>query len=131
MSETKPKRRWLRFSLRTLFIMVTILGVCVAFVSFASRWFKARITVENKSQAMLVNVVVSGKGFSESLGTIDAGATANTWVSAKGDTGITVDFDLGGKHYSSGEQEYIAGMGGERFTATIEQDLQIHVVRDH
>jgi hypothetical protein len=27
MAETKPKRRWLRFSLRTLFVLVTIVGV--------------------------------------------------------------------------------------------------------
>ena len=27
MTETKPKRRWFRFSLRTLFVLVTIIGV--------------------------------------------------------------------------------------------------------
>ena len=27
MTETKPKRRWFRFSLRTLFVLVTIFGV--------------------------------------------------------------------------------------------------------
>jgi hypothetical protein len=27
MTETKPKRRWFRFSLRTLFMLVTIIGV--------------------------------------------------------------------------------------------------------
>ena len=26
MTETKPKRRWFRFSLRTLFVLVTIVG---------------------------------------------------------------------------------------------------------
>ena len=26
MTETKPKRRWFRFSLRTLFVLVTIIG---------------------------------------------------------------------------------------------------------
>ena len=27
MTETKPKRRWFRFSLRTLFVLVTLVGV--------------------------------------------------------------------------------------------------------
>ena len=28
MNETKPKRRWFRFSLRTMFVLVTIAGIC-------------------------------------------------------------------------------------------------------
>jgi hypothetical protein len=29
MTETKPKRRWFRFSLRTLFVLVTIVGAAI------------------------------------------------------------------------------------------------------
>ena len=33
MTETKPKRRWFRFSLRTLFVLVTIIGVGAGWVA--------------------------------------------------------------------------------------------------
>jgi hypothetical protein len=37
-----PKRRWLRFSLRTLFVMVTMLCCVVAWLFYAVRWIRER-----------------------------------------------------------------------------------------
>ena len=34
MTETKPKRRWFRFSLRTLFMLVTVDGVVAGWVGY-------------------------------------------------------------------------------------------------
>jgi hypothetical protein len=38
MTETKPKRRWFSFSLRTMFLLVTIIGVAVGLTLFVSQW---------------------------------------------------------------------------------------------
>ena len=42
MTETKPKRRWFRFSLRTLFVLVTIVGVAAGWVAYQLNWIRER-----------------------------------------------------------------------------------------
>ena len=39
MTETKPKRRWFRFSLRTLFVLVTI--ICISRLVWQERELSA------------------------------------------------------------------------------------------
>jgi hypothetical protein len=38
----RPKRRWFRFSLRTLFLLVTIVGVGVSWVVHQLNWIRER-----------------------------------------------------------------------------------------
>ena len=42
MTETKPKRHWFRFSLRTLFVLVTIIGVAAGWVAYQLNWIRQR-----------------------------------------------------------------------------------------
>jgi hypothetical protein len=42
MNETKPKRRWLRFSLRTLFALTTFACVVVCLIVSLARWIENR-----------------------------------------------------------------------------------------
>jgi hypothetical protein len=42
MTDAKPKRRWLRFSLRTLFVLVTIIGVGAGWVTYQLNWIRER-----------------------------------------------------------------------------------------
>ena len=42
MTETKPKRRWFRFSLRTLFVLVTIIGIAAGWVTYQLNWIRER-----------------------------------------------------------------------------------------
>jgi hypothetical protein len=42
MTTNAPKRQWLRFSLRTLFVAITILGVFVGYVVHSLRWIRER-----------------------------------------------------------------------------------------
>ena len=42
MTETKPKRRWFRFSLRTLFVLVTIVGVAAGWTARQLNWIRER-----------------------------------------------------------------------------------------
>jgi hypothetical protein len=44
MDETKSKRRWSRFSLRTLFVLVTIVGVGAGWVAYQLNWMRQRHT---------------------------------------------------------------------------------------
>ncbi len=42
MTDTKPKRRWFRFSLWTLFVLVTIIGVGAGWVLYQLNWIRQR-----------------------------------------------------------------------------------------
>ena len=42
MNEAKPKRRWFSFSLRTLFVVVTIIGVGAGWVAYQLNWIRER-----------------------------------------------------------------------------------------
>ena len=42
MIETKPKRRWFRFSLRTLFVLVAIVSVPLGWVAYQYKWISDR-----------------------------------------------------------------------------------------
>jgi hypothetical protein len=42
MTETKPKRRWFRFSLRTMFVVVTLFGVAAGWVAYQLNWIRQR-----------------------------------------------------------------------------------------
>jgi len=39
---TPPRRRWLRYSLRTLFVLVTVLGVFLAWLTVQLKWIRDR-----------------------------------------------------------------------------------------
>jgi hypothetical protein len=42
MTETKPKRRWFRFSLRTVFVLVARVGVAAGWVACQLNWIQQR-----------------------------------------------------------------------------------------
>jgi hypothetical protein len=42
MRETKPKRRWFRFSLRTLFVLVTIACLPMIWMAYQLKWIHER-----------------------------------------------------------------------------------------
>jgi hypothetical protein len=46
MTETKPKRRWFRFSLRTLFALVTVFGVAMC-------WFEQQLEIVRHRKQLL------------------------------------------------------------------------------
>jgi hypothetical protein len=42
VTENKPNRRWFRFSLRTLFVVVTTVGVASGWVAYQLNWIRQR-----------------------------------------------------------------------------------------
>ena len=85
------------------------------------------ITITNQSSLTLSNVVVSGSGFSERIGSIPAGGEHRLRVRPRGESGVRLVFDGGTQHVDSGEQGYFEAGGGYRMTATVGTNLSVSI----
>ena len=85
------------------------------------------ITITNRSAITLSNVVVSGSGFSQRVGTIPAGGECRLNVHPRGESALRLSFDAGARHVDSGEQGYFEGGGDYYVEATISTNLSVSV----
>ena len=85
------------------------------------------VTVTNHSSITLSNVVVSGSGFSDQVGTIAARGDKRITVHPNADTGLRVAFDAGGHHVDSGQQAYFEPAGNYLVSAIVNTDLTVAV----
>ncbi len=83
------------------------------------------VTIANQAPVGLANVVVSGTGFSRSVGNIAPGAQAVVAVSPRGESGLRIAFDAAGRHIESGDLAYLENNGGYRVAVTVAPDLRV------
>ena len=88
------------------------------------------VTITNHSSTTLSNVVVSGSGFSERIGTVQAGGQHKLTVHPRGESGMRVAFDAGNQHVDSGEQGYFEAGGGYCISANVGTNLGVSVSSD-
>lgn len=88
------------------------------------------VTITNRSTNALVNIVVSGSGFTNRIARIAAGAETRLTVNPRGESGLCIAFDAGEQHIDSGEQGYFEGSGGYRVAVTVQPDLKVSVSSD-
>lgn len=103
--------------LATLLASLALSG-CVSAVS---------VSIENRSPAQLADVVVSGSGFSEAVGSIAAGGTATVRVRPPGESQVKVSFEVDGQRYSAMSSERIANDGANSVVATVGADFSISI----
>jgi hypothetical protein len=83
--------------------------------------------VVNRSNAELTDVVATGSGFTQSIGSIPAGEQRSISIKPRGESAIQVDFDVKGKHFTSGRQGYFENGSNAQFTATISPAFTVNV----
>jgi hypothetical protein len=83
------------------------------------------VSIANQSSSDLTNVVVSGKGFSESVGTIRAGGSAIVRVRPKGESGVKVAFEVNGQRYFATDPDFIENDNVNTVEATVDADFSI------
>jgi hypothetical protein len=87
----------------------------------------AKLTVINDSEATLNNVVASGEGFTEFLGSIPHGDQRHATIQPAGESSLKLEFDADGKHFSSEPSGYFEASGHYKVTATISPDFTVTV----
>jgi hypothetical protein len=86
-----------------------------------------QIIVINQADVPLGDVVVSGSGFSQQVGTIQPNAELRVWVRPRGESGLQVRFNARGKAVSFGPDGYFEGGGGYVVRVTISPSLAVSV----
>lgn len=104
-----------------------LLAALLYLVALAACSPQPQLTVVNLSSTPLTNVMVSGSGFSKSLGTLASGEQTRVGVSPSGDSGLRLEFDAGGRHHSSTPDYYFESSRLYRVTSTIGQDFTVKV----
>ncbi|MEQ1796020.1 MAG: hypothetical protein ABL970_17735 [Nitrospira sp.] len=104
-----------------------ILIVLALVLAWAGCSRETSMTVANHSPVILTNIMVSGSGFSEPIDSLAAGAEWRLTVHSRGESGVRVAFDAGGRHIDAGEQGYFEAGGDYRISVTIEPDLKVTV----
>lgn len=85
------------------------------------------LTVANHSSGVVTNIRVSGSGFSERIDRLAAGAEYRLSIHPRGESGVRVVFEAGGRHIDAGEQGYFEGGRSYRVAVIIEPDLNVTV----
>lgn len=85
------------------------------------------VTVTNNAGVTLMNVVISGAGFSQRLGDMNPDDSARATVRPTADSGLRVTFDANGKHHNPPEDGYLEASPHYRVTATVAPDFSVKV----
>lgn len=112
-----------------IFILVgfSVLGLG-ATMTLSSCTGSAIINVVNSSSTKLTNVVATGSGFTQSIGSIPAGDHRNVVVNIDSESALKIDFDANGKHHSSEPQGYFEGSKADtEVTATVSPNFTVTV----
>lgn len=85
------------------------------------------LTLTNRSSGVITNIIVSGSGFSTHIDSLPTGSERRLLVYPRGESGVSVVFDAGGRHIDAGEQGYFEAGGDYRVAVIVEPDLKVTV----
>lgn len=86
-----------------------------------------RVLIANQSTLELRNVVVSARKSSVRFSRIAPGQTIQTTLKPRGESGVGITFDAGGRRIAVPEQGYFEDLTGYVVTITIRPDLTVSV----
>ncbi|MEX1049089.1 MAG: hypothetical protein WED15_06155 [Akkermansiaceae bacterium] len=113
----------MKYILTSIFLPVFVLGTAI--LSGCSR--SPQVSVSNHSAVPLTNVIISGSGFSESIGTLAPAERAAVRVMPSGDSSLRLEFDAEGKHFTAAPDCYFENGPSYRVNATIAPDFSVKV----
>jgi hypothetical protein len=104
----------------------TAIFVTVLTAAMVSSCSHPNVTIINNSQSELSNVVISGTGFSQTVGNIKIGAKQSILIKPSGESGIALAFDTAGKRHSSKPRGYFES-SADKLNVTIAPDFTVDV----
>jgi hypothetical protein len=77
--------------------ILVLIGVSILGLGGCTR--SPNLNVINRSAVELTNVVATGSGFTQLIGSIPAGQQQSISVSLRGESDLKLEFDANGKHF--------------------------------
>jgi hypothetical protein len=87
----------------------------------------ALVTIRNESPDTLRSVVLSGKGFADTVAAVAPGELAALRVRPRGESGIGVAFSANERRISAPEEGYFESSGGYVVALTVDSSLVVGV----
>jgi hypothetical protein len=119
----RRRRQHISMDITNPSILFAALVLCAAVPPGCSR--RPQVTVSNLSSATLTNVVISGSGFSQALGTLAPAGKASASVALSGDSSLRVEFDAGGKHFTATPDCYFESSPNYQVSAIVAPDFTV------
>lgn len=110
----------------SILIGVGILGLG-ATMSLSGCTRGVNLNVVNGSTTELTNVVATGSGFTQSIGSIPAGGQRSISLNVKSESALKLNFDAKGKHRSSEPQGYFENGSNTKVTTVVAPDFTVKV----
>jgi hypothetical protein len=105
---------------------IGVLGLsCTMLIAGCTR--DANLNIVNRSNTELTNVVATGTGFTQSIGSLKAGEQRSISVTPRSESGIQLEFDAKGRHFKSAPQGYFEGGSNAKVTATVSSEFAVTV----
>lgn len=111
--------------MKRIFSTLPLFLVLLIFATSCSR--HPRVTVVNASADPLTDLVLSGSGFSEPLGSLAPGEQKTVEVRPSADTGLAVSFEVKGTTHEPPADGYFEASGLYRVTATVQPDFSVNM----
>lgn len=90
-------------------------------------WDSPLVRVNNHSTTELRNVVLSGRGFTETLERLGPGESREVTVRPRGESSVDIAFDAAGRRVHVKGDTYIEAAGGYRVEMDVAPDLSVRV----
>jgi len=106
---------------------VAILAASAALI-FWDPCIRPEITVANASGQPITDIVISGVGFQEALGSLEPGKSTARSVKCAAESGLKVSFNALGVSHSTDDLAYLESCGGYRVQLSVEPSYSVAVV---
>ncbi len=110
-----------------LILISIIVLICSSYIAYKGYLGAPVITIFNDSPVFLRNVKLSGTGYSKIIQEIKPNESLSFVVTAKGETGIIIDFESPAGHIFRDDLAYIEEHGGYGILLTITNDFEIKI----
>jgi hypothetical protein len=106
---------------------VAVLAASAALI-FWDPCVRPEITVANASGQRISDLVISGVGFQEALGSLEPGQSTARPVECAAESGLKVSFNALGVSHSTDDLAYLESCGGYRVQLKVESNYSVTVV---
>lgn len=108
-------------------IIPSLVSITIVTVSWAAVGCSRAsvLTINNQAPLTLSNVVVSGAGFSERIGSISAGGEHRVSIRPEGKSTVRLVFDAGSRHLDSGPQGYFDSGEVDQIFVNVRANLSV------